>query len=381
MQAQTVAVEQATETTIDVGASPQRPMDSSSRKRMIDEIISPTNTTEINASERRRKETKRELMKDSQEYDEAMVGLTKLVGALDKLCSKHVNTQCEIKLTVKKLVNATQYLATTEGLRKKAELERREKLKDRLETNRDEHRPSRIDQATQTATAEQLETEWITDKLRNVTSLDEFVSLAREEWPTAAYSATSIHNIAITADAEMRLALVCEKNTNDVKIFNKLVQQFPVTAELGSLDVGTTATLLSGGLLRLEGTDEQKPNPKILVVGKFSKEQQPPEILSLMERMVRSVKDAERSGLTGPIKEIAVHVSSDADEDTLRKLHEHMFFETGTRVKICRPKGLGSKTTGRHNANATIMLSSEECSYADMLKKIKSTVDPNNVGA
>lgn len=241
-------------------------------------------------------------------------------------------------------------------------------------------RPLMLDRATHMATTEELEAEWIAKRLRKVTSLSEFTLLAKEKWPEAALTSTAIHSTAITADAEIRLALVSEKSANDIAIFNELVQQFPVPMELGSLGEGKTATLVSGGSLRLEGMEEKRPNPRILVVGKISNEYAPEDVLELTNRMFQAVKAAERSGLTGPIREFAVHHSREADEDTLRKFYEYILFESGIKVKICRPNRLGTRAKGGHGASATIIVSSEERSFADMLKKMKSSVDLKNVG-
>lgn len=67
---------------------------------------------------------------DSKSVYEAIEAVTKLSGALETLCKKHKVAPCGIKEKARQLARAARTLGRTEGLRKKAELKQREKLRE-----------------------------------------------------------------------------------------------------------------------------------------------------------------------------------------------------------------------------------------------------------
>lgn len=138
-QAPKTTGEEVSEPTQEEVTTPLRTRDPTARKRTIEEVISPTTTAQhMSAADKRRKETKKEMLKEMQEYDEAMAKVTKTTRSLDVLCAKYGNTQSDIKANVNKLATAIKNLVKAEGRRKQTELERRENFKDVLEISHTE---------------------------------------------------------------------------------------------------------------------------------------------------------------------------------------------------------------------------------------------------
>lgn len=110
----------------------------------MEEVVSPNNMVCINPSDKRRKETKEEVLTEFKSVAEAIDSVKKLTGILEILCKKHKVTPCDIKENARQLASATRTLIRTEGLREKAELERRSRLKEQDATMSEALRPQDI---------------------------------------------------------------------------------------------------------------------------------------------------------------------------------------------------------------------------------------------
>lgn len=117
------------------GATPSKTQKQAhSRKRAMEEVVSPSDMEEISPSDKRQKMAKEEVLIEFKSVDKTIDTVKRLSGILEIFCKKHKVTPGDIKENARQLAKAARTLVRTKGLRKKAELERRGSLKEQNAT-------------------------------------------------------------------------------------------------------------------------------------------------------------------------------------------------------------------------------------------------------
>ncbi|XP_022710750.1 DNA ligase 1-like, partial [Varroa jacobsoni] len=387
----------------------------------MEEIFSMNNTEDISPTDKRRKENKEEVRTESKSVDEAIDTVKKLTGILEILCKKHKVTPNDIKENARQLARAVRTLKRTEGLRKKAELERRnslEELKDKIpeleqqeildgmngheekdtqKRNREDIMCKRCKEKTDKERLQEIEDKRIEEEiemeLATVKTEEDFKRVARKKWPKQVFKRVKIIEENITNIKDTG-AIIIEKNLEkDRRMLKQLDAHVSGTKEAEKLTAGSVALIKSRSSFNLmTGQAEGEVTPekaKInIVIGVINKEETEEGLTKVIKKVVKTLK--EERGQETPI----VKITEQADTENTRKLLEVYGRYFGCDISICRDQKENTQKhnmekrehkksiiQGRSNEETTTIRirAGENRSYSEVLTGVRAKIGPTKI--
>lgn len=236
------------------------------------------------------------------------------------------------------------------------------------------------DAENETAEMEERARQEVRETITKSRSFHEFSGILDRDWPEPAYTVVKLETGGIRkAGADCDIAAIIDPRDREEKgLLRQIAERHPeVMTLINSEATERRVEFIKKTTITTSSKKQDEEKCQFIYILPYDIDKTGVNdlqgVYSLLEECKDRMKDSGR-------KNIAFTTADGLDRTYLRKILEFVFKDTGVQVKLLIPGTTGSVNKAKTYTQQTVLVRKGEKSYAELLKSVKQSVDPEKIG-